>query len=233
MVGWLLAANAFGQQVTIACEPREDDRVVGVAPFEVQCGLEATEAVGWSRVTWLTGDGAQVTADGFTHVYERPGSYSVQATVEGLAYVAVDTGIPSDTVVLREEGYVTACAVPVPEFTYRHLGGLEYEMVNTSEFLVNCLDTIQWTVHRGDGRTESPVATFEIWDPRITLPDEGEYTVFLDLGGVAGTAAASLTIDATGGLPDALAGHPFYCSTGGVGLGGWLWLGIVGWWRRR
>ena len=54
------------------------------------------------------------------------------------------------------------------------------------------------------------MSTAKAWEPIIHFPDDGTYTVVLNLGGIGGTGAASVTFDARDHR-----GEGYRCATAG------------------
>jgi hypothetical protein len=216
---WWLASVAAAQAVDFSCSPSDaSGEVLAVPPITVTCELQVSELYDYAAAEWLMGDGTVRTGDSVAHVYETPGQYDVHVYLEGLAYAVGDTGVEAvppdvpDQVVKR--GHVTLCEAPTVEFSYVFKGGLTYEMHNRSDFIAGCVDTIQWAVHEGEGRDGALVAASDTWETTFELPEEGTYTIFLDMGGIAGNAAAKITVEAEGGLTEELDRSPTACATG-------------------
>ena len=122
----------------------------------------------------------------------------------------------------------TTCGVPEAAFTYEHVDGLQYKLLNETDVSVyGCIFEIQWDIFAPDGSLEASVAA---WEPLYTFQDEGEYRVVLNVGGPAGTGAAELMVDVQN-----YRGEGYGCSTGGLGAGafGLLALPLVLGFRRR
>jgi len=113
---------------------------------------------------------------------------------------------------------VTVCGPPEPRFTTIDMGGLDVQVVNQSTVAVNCLSDLQWDVISGTDETAESDQTFEVWEPRVSLPHDGTWTILLTLGGIGGTTSASAPIEAQYGLPEGLdvpGGDEWGCSTSG------------------
>ncbi|MEQ1501632.1 MAG: PKD domain-containing protein [Myxococcota bacterium] len=203
--------------VDFACSPGEvgTDGIVGLAPLEVQCVATLPAAGTWDDVTWTFGDGSVVSGESASFVYTEPGQYTVSVRLEGYDD---GSGVLTAPTVTRY-GLVTVCGEPEPAFTYQNKGGLVFDLINKTTVAVHCVNDLRWDVFRG-GTGGDPAMTLDTWDPRVELPDEGEWTFRLTLGGMGGTAASELTIDAQYQLTDDFdtAGHAAACTT--VPLGG-------------
>jgi len=230
----LLVSSVWAQAVDFECFPAgPDGQVRGEPPVTVSCDLVVDALYEFSEAEWIMGDGTALTGSSIEHTYDEPGQYDVHVYLDDFGY-AVDTGlaeVPSSEV---KRGLVTVCDAPVAEFSYVFKGGLDYQMVNRSDFIPDCLDTLEWTVYRGEGRTGDIVDEAPGWEPRFVLPEEGTYTFVLDLGGLAGNSAAKLSVDAQGGLSDDYDHHkPSLCATApAMAHGLWL-LPLMGLVRRR
>jgi len=221
----LLVSLTWAQAVDFTCLPSTDaGGVVGEPPLTVACDLVVDALYEYSEARWIMGDGTALTGTSVDHTYDEPGQYDVHLYLDGFAY-AVDTGTPAVEGEEVKRGLVTVCDTPQAEFTYVFKGGLSYQMVNTSDFVPDCLDVLRWTVHEGDGRGGPVVEEASGWEPRFTLPEEGTYTFVLEVGGLTGATAAKLVVDANGGLSDDFGNHASACSSVGVPSHGWLaWL---------
>jgi len=231
----LLVSLAQAQAVDFTCTPaRSSGEVLGVPPIAVTCTLEVSDLYTYERAEWLMGDGTVLEGDEVSYLYEEPGQFDVQVFLDGLAYSVGDTGEPDVDPSVVKRGMVTACAPPEVEFTYLFKGGLTYQLFNHSDFIPGCVDTIRWAVHEGEGRSAQPLLVADTWEARFELPDDGTYTFFLDMGGIAGAGAAKLSVDARYGLTDELENGSVACATGG-GAAGWLVLPTMAllWGRRR
>jgi uncharacterized protein (TIGR03382 family) len=108
------------------------------------------------------------------------------------------------------------CGEPEVEFDIVALGGLDYQLVNGSAAENYCVSDLLWEVTL-DGAA-NPALTFDTWEPRVTFPDEGEWTIVLTVGGIGGTSAAEQHVNATYGLPQLLRDQRGVCATGPAGL---------------
>lgn len=203
----------------------------GGVPLTVDFQLVAGEDVNITGTEWMFGDGSTSTERDPTHTYDTQGQFTVVLHIDGQS-----DSCGAWSYDYRERAYVVACEVPGPGlspegeqypglFTYEHLEGLQYQMVNRVDTSVyGCLDTVVWQVYQG----ESLVQEISAWSPIVEFPSEGAYRVVLNVGGPGGMSAAELTVDAA-----ATAGGCNAVPLPGVGLGAilaGLGLGVA---RRR
>lgn len=243
MTAWLamaISATALAQEGQPSLNTAEADFVctapgglLGVPPMDVTCEVLLSDLYTYDRALWLFGDGAQGEGDRVTHTYDVAGQFGVRLDLEGLRFAIDDTG-PEPVVepVAQKYGYITACGPAEPEFTVEKRNGLRYEVINRSQFIPDCVEDVTWTVYRGEARTGEPVVDFDGWEPVLDLPEEGIYTIFLDIRGLGGDTAARLTVDAVNGVDEKLQGFPTYCATSPAAMAGW-WLPLALLWRRR
>lgn len=215
MVAWLLAT---GFAHAASCTPE-----LGLPPLEVLCELPG-DAEDGQHNEWVMGDGTVLVGQVVSHVYEDAGQYTIaRSTVS-------DDG---DQLTPTTYDVVTACGPPEAAFTYTFRGGVEYDMLNRTDVLPGCAETVRWTVYEGTARGSTPLLEADTWETFFVFPEEGTYTVFLDVAGMAGASAAKLTIEAEGGLPDSYRRNPPVCATGPASAGWWLALPLLLGWRRR
>jgi hypothetical protein len=201
-----------------------DDLALGVVPFELKCVVTAEFVSEVTGALWRFGDGGSSEELAATHTYETPGNYTVQVTVEGERDECGEQGWEYN---FRRVGYVRACGLPDVGFTFEHSDGLTYQMYNETDVSVyGCIQDIQWEVYRGSGNDFSDKnciddLTVKVWEPLLTFPSEGTYTVVANIGGPAGTAAASMTFDATSKRGDGY-GCSSVGSMGALGVTGTL-----------
>lgn len=228
----LMLSAAFAQDGTLPLDSVQADFVcvspqatqeplIGVPPIEVTCEVALSDLFTWDEAHWTFGDGTTGDGDVVTHSYEVPGQFGISLTLDGLRYAVDDTG--PDPVVEPERtkyGLVTACDTARVEFTVEKRAGLKYELFNRTDFLPGCVDDVQWTVVKGQSRDGEVVFEEVAWEPVVVLPDDGTYTIFLDVYGLAGGSAAKLTIDAVYGVDERLQGSSRWgcdTSTGAAG----------------
>ena len=214
----LLAAAAHGAEVDFTCSPGEGAHIVGLPPLEIHCVVEPPAEGTWEAVSWTFGEGTLLMGDSVSFVYEEPGQYTVTVQLDG--YEGPDE--PYE----QKYGFVTTCGEPEVEFTYKNKGGLDYTFENRTTVAVNCIDQLVWEVFEGEQAEGEPAFVFDTWEPRFEFPEEGPWTVRLTVGGLAGTTAAELTIDAKYKLTEDLTQGPraHWCATGPSAAGGALWL---------
>lgn len=184
----------YGQSASIECsnelDPEDEDTIAfGVVPFDLRCSIQSDWRDELVSANWSFGDGTEdETGLDVAHSYETAGNFSLQVAVEG---ENDECGTWSYTA--RRVGYVRACAIPEPEFTFTQDDGLTYNLLNNTDVSVyGCIYDIQWDIFKGDELIES----LKAWEPQYTFPEAGEYRIVLNIGGPAGTGAAELTIDA-------------------------------------
>ncbi len=186
----------YGPYASFVCSHTvSEDLAIGIVPFELKCVITAEDVTEITSAYWRFGDGGTSDQVAASHVYEEPGNYTVQVTVNG---DREDCGEEGWEYNYRRVGYVRACGLPEPEFTFEPVEGLTYQMLNESNVSVyGCIQDIQWEVYKGGSANGNPITelTAKAWEPRLTFPEAGEYTVVMNLGGPAGTSAAQLTID--------------------------------------
>lgn len=156
----------------------------GKLPLEVSFGVLDELDEGVETYLWTFGDGSEPSADATpTHVYEAEGQYTVTLTVTG---TDDECGEFEDTV--RKVGYVLACGMPEPAFSWRNLGGGQVQFENTTPTQTfGCVYGYEWDMGEGD-----PVASFE---PFHDYGHEGSWNVTLTASGPGGANAVDHTID--------------------------------------
>lgn len=221
--------SLYGPYATFRCSHEDaSGNILAVVPFDLKCAVESDSLADITGVTWSFGDGGSGDTKSITHTYTEAGNYSIQVTVNGQSDGCGAEGWEYD---YSRVGYVTACDIVQGEFTYEHVDGLTYKMLNDSDVSVyGCISEIEWNVFEGDSASGEPIiAGVRAWEPEIEFPENGTYTIVMNLGGPAGTSGASLTIEAKSSRSGGS------CSTvGGFGAAGALALvGLVGLRRRR
>jgi hypothetical protein len=160
----------------------------GVVPFDLRCIVESNNAEELQSVNWTWGDGETSTGLDVTHSYQTAGNFTLSADFDGHSETCGDWHYQEG-----RTGYVRSCAIPEPEFTFEHVDGLTYQLVNDTDVSVyGCIYDIQWDIYDGDTLVES----LKAWEPKYTFPDSGDYRVVLNVGGPAGTGAAELMLAA-------------------------------------
>jgi hypothetical protein len=215
----------YGPSAAIQCsnEINPDDPgtiAFGNVPFDLRCSIVSAyrDEIHPELTTWNWGDGSEPNIGlDVEHEYTVPGNYTLQAVTNGTNDACGDW---SNTA--RKIGYVRACGVPEAEFTYTHVNGLSYQLLNDTDVSVyGCIYDIEWDIYEAGG-TE-PIARLKAWEPEFTFEAEGEYRIVLNIGGPAGTGAAELLLDVQN-----TRGEGYGCITGG-GLGtGAVGVGLLG-----
>jgi len=205
--------------------------IVGLPGLEIHCVfVPPTDGSSWESVRWTFGDGSVTEGDAVAHVYEEPGQFTVILQLDGWTPPAGEEDGADPW--WAANGLVNVCGEPEPAFDIEALGGLDYQLLNSSTASSYCLSDLLWEVFR-DGAAE-PALTFETWEPRFAFPAEGTWTIVLTLGGIGGTTAAEQTVDATFGLPQLLRDQRGVCATAPGALSfGWLALALAAARRRR
>lgn len=185
----------YGPFATFACSHEvTDDLVVGVVPFELKCVVvsDFLFEVKPEETEWTFGDGQTAVGLSAANTYTEAGNYTIQLTVRGDRDQCGPEGWENT---YRKVGYVRACGLPEPSFAVDHVDGLKYQMLNDSDVSVyGCLSNIEWEAYKGSDTSGEPVISgITAWEPILEFPDEGEYTVLMNLGGIGGTSAAKAT----------------------------------------
>ncbi len=187
----------YGPSASFTCSHEvSEDLATGNVPFELKCSVVSDYLDEIDSVAWGWGDGGTSEGPNASHVYEASGNYTVEVEVHGNRDACGEEGWTNQ---FRKVGFVRACAEPTPEFRIQHVDGLKYAMLNETDVSVyGCYSNIEWQVYAGEGVSGEPLAdlTYNGWEPNITFPDDGTYTVVLNIGGPAGTGASSLTFEA-------------------------------------
>jgi hypothetical protein len=187
----------YGPSASFTCDHElSESLATGVVPFDLSCSIVSDYRDEIDDVTWAWGDGPEVSKDlDATHTYTTSGNFTVAVEVHGNRDSCGEEGW---TNTFRKVGFVRACTAPVPEFSIDHVDGLVYQMLNESDVSVyGCYTDIQWQVFQGANTTGKELTdlAYQGWEPKITFPDEGTYTVVLNLGGPGGNSAAKITFD--------------------------------------
>jgi len=217
----------YGPYASIECSnelaPDDPDTIAfGKVPFDLRCSVQSDRLDEVQGATWHWGDGNESSGTNVTYTYAEAGNYTLSAEINGQNESCGEWNYTA-----RKVGYVRACAVPEPKFSYDHQDGLTYRLLNETDVSVyGCIYNIQWDVFDSSGTLVESLAA---WEPKFTFPDAGEYRVVLNIGGPAGTGAAELTIDARN-----VRGEGYGCSSVPAGAG---WsvavLGLLALRRRR
>lgn len=185
----------YGPSARFQCSHETGEgRVVASVPFTMKCIVVSDFIDEVVSAEWSFGDGGQSSDINPKHQYTAAGNYTVQVTVNGEREECGPDGWQNN---FRRVGYVRACDIPEVAFSYEHVNGLDYQMLNeTNVSVYGCIQGIQWDVFRGTDTTGEPVLSLPAWEPIIEFPDEDTYTIVANVGGYAGTGAAMLTLDA-------------------------------------
>jgi hypothetical protein len=205
----------YGPAISFSCGIPTGDFVMGNAPFTADCSASVATLGG--EVEWWFGDGGIGEGTEVTHTWEAEGLYDVTVTAAGQE----DTcGVWERTVV--ERGYVRVCDVPNVQFELGHIIGKTWSIHNQTDISVlGCTTEVLWSFYQGDKASGVPHSTFEEWEFDHEFPEEGEWTVVLNVGGPAGTGAASATFEVRRHSDT----HPLGCMQVGPGSAvGGLWL---------
>ncbi len=161
---------------------------------------------------WSFGDGAGAVGTEVSHTFEQAGEYTLTACADGCA------GGP-----LCRSTLVRVCDLPEVVFEAEDLGAGTWLFRDLTSEPLGCVSDRQWDLFEGDA-TGDPGERLYGPSPQWTAPHGGEWTVVLNVGSPAGTAAATMTLDV------AIRGCDL---TGGPGLaGGWL-AALLAYRRRR
>lgn len=188
----------YGPSATFSCSHKvpDADLAIGVVPFELKCVIESRDYLqDVTSASWTFGDGGTGEGINAAHTYTEAGNYTIRVEVEGESEGCGEDGWASE---FRKVGFVRACDVPDVSFGVEHVDLRQYRMINETDVSVyGCIQDILWSVYKGDKVTGQPIAemTVKAWEPIFDFPEDGTYTVVANVGGIAGTGAASLTFD--------------------------------------
>lgn len=213
----------YGPTIEIDCGQDPDSGFVGgTAPLVVECTLTSNEAL--SGATWYFGDGGTAEGTEVTHVYETEGYYDIWVDAEGTG----DT-CESWEASARLNGAARVCELRQAEFAIERVQGFVYELKNnTGVNVVGCLTDARWAVYAGDGIEGEPIDRFENWEREYVFPEEGLYTVVLNVAGPAGVTAARATVEVDGrsGIPIVYGCNSLASPAGSGGAAIWGLLGL-------
>jgi len=222
----------YGPFATFTCSnelsPGDPDTLAfGIVPFELKCVMQSKDRQQVQSATWYWGDGEVSTEIDASHEYTEPGNYSIN-----VCFVGENEACGEWQYCYTKTGYVRACGVPEAEFTFDHIDGTTYQLLNNTDVSVyGCIFDIQWDIFGPDSNDK--VAEIQAWEPRYTFEEEGEYRVVLNVGGPAGTGAAELTIDVKNRRGEGYGACNSAGALGGLGLALLPALGALGLRRRR
>ena len=203
-----------GSAPSFVCSNRLDSEevesvAVGNVPFEMRCGMTFSTPEDIASVSWSWGDGESSEGTIGVHEYVRDGNF----TVRMCATATEDAGAWQHCV--SRISHVRACAPPDVAFTYDVLDGNTVQFINQTDLRTwGCIFDVQWDIFSGTDTSGEPMISIDAWEPRHTFEEKGNYTVVLNVGGLAGTSAAMINLDAGGGA----GGCSHTGSLGGFGL---------------
>lgn len=207
-------------------DPNSTDTIsVGVVPFDLQCAARYPNPSEITGVTWRWGDGAKdVITDSLdaTHTYEAAGRLSLEMCAEGVRGT-VDEPRPWEHCVTRVAS-VLSCDTFDAKFELQKEESLTYILRNKTSLqdTYGCITGVQWDVYKGTEVGGEPFQSLQAWEPTVTFDEPGTYTIVLNVGSYAGTAASKMTFDASVG-----GGRKGSCSQAGGGAAGIFGLGLV------
>jgi hypothetical protein len=208
----------YGPYASFECnrelDPEDSETLAfGIVPFDLQCKVESNNISELKTVTWNWGDGQTSEGLDATHTYTEPGNFTMNVEFIGESEVCGEWRYREG-----RTGYVRSCGVPEPEFTFEHIDGLTYQLLNDTDVSVyGCIYDIQWDIYDEGGAL---VESLKAWEPKFTFEGNGDYRVVLNVGGPAGTGAAELVLPARNSR-----GEGYGCANvGGVGAA----LGLLG-----
>jgi len=201
----------------------------GKLPLAVTFGVLEELDEGIETYLWNFGDGSEPSAEASpTHTYEEEGQYTVTLTVTG---IDDECGEFEDTV--RKVGYVLACDLPEPDFSFANLGSGKVQFANTTPTQTfGCVYGYEWDL--GDG---TEIAGFE---PYHDYGREGSWNVTLTASGPGGANAVDKTVEVKRAA-DPREDEPTLCRAEiaasprriGVGAATLFGLALAALWRRR
>lgn len=214
----------YGPAAEIVCGDGASEVILGVAPLTLNCVVTADGGV--DEASWTFGDGQVDTGTAVTHTWEEEGLYTVRVQASGGSDVCGTWSGESERF-----GYIRVCEEPEAEFHLEHVYGTRYQLLNdTSIEVVGCATEVKWAIYQGDRITAQPYDVFDTWEFDYEFPEEGTWTVVLNVGGPAGTTASKVTLDVrsyAGVDPCACASGPDTPSVA------WLLLPLIALRRRR
>jgi hypothetical protein len=180
----------------------EDNTTIalGVTPSTLRCIVDFYDPSRLVSVDWYWGDGSTSQGDATDltvadHVYETPGDFNIQMCATYLQDVGGGTPVEAEYCASKTD-YAIMCDTPAPTFTYEAVDVNEIQFINRTEYWSDrCVSGIQWDIYEGEAATGTPVDTITSWQPRYAFPSGGTYTVVLNVGGIGGTGAASMTLN--------------------------------------
>ena len=173
---------------------------LGVTPATLRCVVDFYDPSKLVSVDWYWGDGTTSTVEGedrtiADHVYETPGDFNIQMCATYLQDIGGGELVEAEYCANKTD-YAIMCDTPAPTFTYEPVDVNEIQFINRTEYWSDrCVSGIQWDIYEGETATGTPVDSITSWQPRYAFPSGGTYTVVLNVGGIGGTGAASMTLN--------------------------------------
>ena len=194
---WAGINSIYGVSLDFDVEGDSDTGLIGEVPLTVTLSVpESFQGPQFTSYEWNFGDGsARVTQDGnvasldsIQHTYTEEGQYTVSLTVQG-EDAECGGSFDADQ---RKVGVVLACEEPSPEFGSANLGDLQVALENTSPLgAFGCITGFEWVI---DGDEDASLSTYE---PTVTFPEPGTYSVTLRASGPGGSAEFTDDIEVT------------------------------------
>jgi len=149
--------------------------LLGTAPLTVAfMDRSRNNPVSW---LWMFGDGSISDKENPTHIYEKPGIYSVNLTVQNA--VSEETAIKTDYITVEDPGLIADFEV-IPRSGTKPLTIAAYDKS------IGDIVSWEWTFAHDSGST--PIQSFE-QDPIITLDKGGNWDVILTVTDSLGMTA--------------------------------------------
>jgi hypothetical protein len=180
-----------------------DTIALGVVPLTLKCVVDFYLADKVTKTEWRWGDGSasdvlEAPTDPLKveHTYDTIGTYNVEMCVSYDRPTGEGDATESARACVRRRGYALACDKPTPEFSYHPVDSRVLAFDNYTDLKTErCIYEIAWEIFEGESATGTPIDTVESWQPVYEFPDNGTYTVVLNIGGIGGTAASELTVN--------------------------------------
>ncbi len=183
-------AALYGPRGTLSCDASGAPSLLGVAPLTLNCAASADAPL--DAVRWTFGDGTEDQGPAVTHTWEEEGTYTVIAELSG-----TDPSCGGWSHTAERPGYVRVCDRPEAAFRVEHILGVRYAFLNETNIpVVGCVTDVRWAIYKGDRPEGEPFEVRENWEFNYEFPEEGTWTVVLNVGGPAGVTAARVTLDA-------------------------------------
>jgi hypothetical protein len=169
---------------------------LGTVPLDLRCSTTIPDPDTLESITWYWGDGSapqELTTDReqAEHTYTVLGVYNVRACFAGVR------GEQAYDQCVRKTSYVNACDVPDVHFEAEQTDDLTIGVRNlTSLRAHNCVTNAVWELYKGTSASGDFVE-YAGWEPEITIEEAGDYTLVLNVGGLAGTGGATASLNVT------------------------------------